>query len=93
MREPLVEPDPGPERRRWAALERLGEADGVLALDPEARMEDPLGPVAVVGEQDQPLGVAVEPADRVEPAGAAPERGGTRSRTVRVGVPVARRST
>ena len=40
--------------------------DRVLALDAVARMEDVLGPVAVVGEEDQALGVLVEAADRVE---------------------------
>ena len=62
------------------------EPDGVLALDAVARMEHVLGPVAVVGEQDQALGVLVEPADRVQPraAGRAPAgRGRRRSRACR----------
>ena len=47
-----------PRRRR--ALD-LGE---VLLLDAVARVREPVGQLAVVGEQQQPLGVGVEPADR-----------------------------
>ncbi len=61
-------------RRAGGALlvaERLVEPHGVLALDAVARMEHALGPVAVVGEQQQALGIAIESAHRIEPRGFA----------------------
>ena len=51
------------------------ESDRVLALDAVARMEDPVGPAAVVGQDEQALGVLVEAADRVEPRAFGDERG------------------
>ena len=70
------------------------QADRVLALDAEARMAQALAPVAVVGEQDEALGVAVEAADREEAAGSPaqvrraragrPSRSACRSLTVEV---------
>ena len=41
--------------------------DVVLLVEAVTRVHDPVGDVAVVGEQEQPFGVAVEPADRVHP--------------------------
>lgn len=41
----------------------------ILLLQPEFGMHYPIGELAVVREQEQPLGVAIEPADRVEPLG------------------------
>ena len=81
----LVEGDavrrvPAPGRARAAA-----PADGVLALELVARMEHPLRPVAVVGEQQEALRVTVEAAHRVD--AARPRRrtsAGTSSITVRV---------
>src|SRR5690554_6206349 len=54
------------------ALERplveraLPAPDAVLLLLAVARMRDPLGECAVVGDQQQPFGIHVEPADRVQ---------------------------
>src|SRR5262249_15321868 len=42
--------------------------DLVDARDLVTRMEQPVGELAIVGEKDEPLGVVVEPAHRVEPA-------------------------
>ncbi len=53
----------------------------VGALELVARMRDALGELAVVGEDDQPFGVVVEPADRIEVA--ADTGRATRSITVR----------
>ena len=50
-------------RRRRTALD-LGQ---VLLLDAVGRMGEAVGEVAVVGEQQQPLGVRVETADREHP--------------------------
>ena len=58
----LAEPAQRAPRRDVAS--HLGE---VLLLDAEARMGQPVGEVAVVGEQQQALGVDVEPADREDP--------------------------
>ena len=51
-------------------LERPRQARCVLALDPVARVEDPVGPLPVVREEDQPLRVAVESSDGIEAAGS-----------------------
>ena len=59
----------------WSGVERLPQRERVLALDAEPRVEHALGPVAVVGEQEQALRVLVEAADRVE-AGAVGHEGG-----------------
>ena len=74
--------------------QRRAQADRVLALDAVARMEDAIGPRAVVGQDEQALRVLVEPADRVEPrrpraaapSGSCRGRSSTacRSRTVEV---------
>jgi hypothetical protein len=45
--------------------ERAQHAHGVLALHAEARVHEPVGQVAGVGEEQQPLGVDVQPADRL----------------------------
>ena len=66
---------PGLERRDLLAGQRRPQADRVLALDAVARMEHPVGPRAVVGQDEQALGVLVEPADRVEPAALGEQRG------------------
>ena len=71
--DPLLQRDPGRERRPLAAVERAGDGHGVLALHAVARMEHPLGPRPVVGEQEQPLRVLVEPADGIEPRPARHE--------------------
>ena len=43
-----------------------GHLDEVGLLDAEARVHQPIGQVAVVGQQQQPLAVLVEPADGVD---------------------------
>ena len=65
---------PGLEGLDLLAVERPRQADRVLALDAVARMEDALGPVAVVGQEQEALGVLVEPADRVEARALRDER-------------------
>ena len=54
-REALVERDPGLEGSALVAVERDADADRVLPLDPEPRVKDPLGPVAVVRQDQEPL--------------------------------------
>ena len=49
------------------AIERLIDPDRVFALDAVTGMEHALGPVAVVGEQEQPLGFPIQPAHRIQP--------------------------
>ena len=58
-----------PSRRRRSAARRRAALDlgEILLLDAEARMGEAVGELAVVGEQQQPLGVGVEPADREHP--------------------------
>jgi len=54
--------------RRQLLRGRLGlDVDLVFALVAEPRMQHTLGPRAVVRQEDQPFGVGVEAADRVEP--------------------------
>ena len=52
---------PGPR-----AVGCAGHLDQVGLLDAEARVHQPIGQVAVVGQQQQPLAVLVEPADGVD---------------------------
>ena len=75
----------------WSPSSGAASADRVLALDAVARMEHAVGPVAVVGQQQQPLRVLVEPADRVEPRAVGHERGRDEVEDGRLGVAVARR--
>lgn len=50
------------------AVVRPGERqDVVLLVEFVAGMHDPIGDIAVVGEKEEPLGVAVESPDRVNP--------------------------
>ena len=51
--------------RRWPD----GRQDVVLLLESEARVHDPVRHVAVVREEEKPLGVSVQPSDRVDPLG------------------------
>ena len=68
--EPLVETDARAQRLDLGPCQGSCQADRVLTLDAVARVAQALAPVAVVGQQDQPLGVAVEAADREEAPGA-----------------------
>ena len=80
-RQALVERDPGAAAPRPARRSSgVAEPERVLALDAVARMQDPLGPAAVVGQQEQALGVLVEAPDRVEPGAVGHERGRARGR-------------
>ena len=65
-RDPLLERDPRRERLALLPAERRADGDGVLALDAVARVEDPVGPRAVVRQEQEPLGVEVEAPHRVE---------------------------
>jgi hypothetical protein len=53
------------------ALEHIGRRpesrqDVIFLFEPEARVHDPVGEIAVIGQQQQPFRIPVEPADRVE---------------------------
>ena len=61
--------------RRPARARAAPQPERVFALDAVARMEDALGPAAVVGQDQQALGVLVEPPDRVQPRAVGDERG------------------
>ena len=65
-----------PARSRSSAslVRHAGDARLVGALDAVARMRQPRREVAVVGQQQQPLGVVVEPADRVDVLADAAEQ-------------------
>jgi hypothetical protein len=41
--------------------------DVILLFEPETRMHNPVGQLAVVREQEEPFGFTIEPANRVEP--------------------------
>jgi hypothetical protein len=64
----------------FLVAERAEHAHGVLALEAEARVHQPVGQLAGVGEQQQAFGVEVEPADGlplalVQPGQLAEHRG------------------
>ena len=48
------------------AAERHRERDCVLTLNPKAGMEHPVGPLAVVGQEEQALRVLIEATHRVK---------------------------
>ncbi len=73
-RDPLVELDPGAKPIHLLAVEGHRQGEGVLALHAVARMQHPLGPVAIVGEQEHALGVLVQASDRVEACPVGDER-------------------
>ena len=52
-------------------------------------MQDALGPLAVVGQEQETLRVEVEAADRVEPGALGHERGRQEVEDGPIGVPVA----
>ena len=82
---------PALRRRPARASSGARSAERVLALDAVARVEDAVGPAAVVGQHEQALGVLVEPADRIQPGAVGDERGRDEVEDGRVGMPVARR--
>jgi hypothetical protein len=65
-RSPVRVRDAGLDGLDLLSREARPQADRVLALDPVARMEDTIGPRTVVGQDEQPFRILVEPADRVE---------------------------
>ena len=73
-RQPFVERDAALQAVDLLGREGPAQADGVFAFDAVARMEDPLGPVAVVRQDEEALGILVEAADRVEPGAFGNER-------------------
>jgi len=74
LRDALLEPDPAAERGELLGR-RLGlDVDLVLALMAEARVQDPLGPRAIVRQQEQALGIGIEAADGVEAFARGDER-------------------
>ena len=81
---------PGP--RAAVAQRRRSTADRVLALDAVARVKHPLRPRAIVREQQQPFRVAVQPADRIEPAAPLAQRRRDEVEHRRAGVPIADRA-
>ena len=76
-----------PLRRRSSASSSgmPGDARLVGALDAVPRMRELRGEVAVVGEQQQALGVVVEPADRVDVLAHAAQQIDHRAAPLRIG--------
>ena len=87
----VVELDALAEAAERAAVRLALDLDEVLLVHAEARVGEAVGEVAVVGEEQQALGVGVEPADR-EHAGlgrapARPRSGGPGGRSAVVITP------
>ncbi len=74
-REALVQGDPGSQRVGLLVVERRAKPDRVFALDAVARVQHLVRPVPIVGEEQQALGILVEPTDRIEPRAVGHERG------------------
>ena len=66
-RRPVLELDPAPQPLEVAVAERRPQPRPVGLGDPVAGVGEPVGELAVVGQQQQPGRVGVEAADRVEP--------------------------
>ena len=66
-RQPVLELDPGRELANGVLADDAGGFHPVLALDLAARMLDTVGELALIGEQQQPFGIPVEPAHVSEP--------------------------
>ena len=62
----IAEPDALEQLLDVLAVGLAGHLDQIGLLDAEARMHEPIGQVAVVGQQQQALAVLVEPADGVD---------------------------
>ena len=71
-------------------VESRPQRERVLALDAIARVEESFGPRAVVGQDEQSLGVLVEAPDRVQPRTLRDERGRDEIEHGPLGMPVAR---
>ena len=84
----LLEPDPGPQRRRLGMVERDRQADRVLPLDTEAWVQDAFGPVPVIGQEEQPFGIEIEATDRVEARPVWHQRRWDEIEDRRLGMPV-----
>jgi len=71
---PVVQLDSGAQRPHRRVAHRRPRHHGAICLgDLEARVGQPVGELAVVGEEDQAGGVGVEPADRIQPLGPTDE--------------------
>ena len=73
--EAFVQLDARAKAGHLVGQQRGPQAERVLALDTEARVQDPLRPRSVVGEQEQPLRILVEAANRIEPSAFGDEGG------------------
>ncbi len=74
-RHPVLEPDAAAQRLQRPLVHRRAADDGTVGLvDLEARVRQPVGEVAIVGQQDQAGRVGVQSADRIEPLSRVDER-------------------
>ena len=80
----VLEPDPGQQATHRRLLHDAGHLGDVGLLQLVRRVGDPLGEVAVVGQQDEALGVGVEPADVEEPLGPVGDQLAQRATALRV---------
>lgn len=66
---PPVDDDPVPDPRELRGGRPRVRQDVILLGQPVPRMHDPVGDIAVIGEEQQTLGLAVEPTDREDALG------------------------
>ena len=88
---PFIELDAAAKGAFLVAIQGPRHRDGVLALDAVSRMEDVLGPVAVVRQEQEALAVEVEAADRIKARAVGHERGRQQVQHGRRRMPVADR--
>ena len=87
--QPCVQPDPGLQRRHLVVAERPFQADRVLAFHAVARVQHPIGPRPVVGQEQHPFAVLVQAADRVEQRHVRHEGGRDEVQHGRLGMAIA----
>ena len=62
----VLQVDPVPQAAQGARFRRAIDDDQVLLFHSEAGMGEPVGEIPVIGEQQEPLAVGVEAADRID---------------------------
>jgi len=85
----FLQPDAGCDLLLLLRGQIHAQPDGVLPLNAEPRMEDPLGPLTVVREEQQPLRIEIEAAHGIEPRPVRHEGCRDEVENGRLGVPIA----